>query len=663
MLFSSPPDRAAQLREELQRHEHLYYVLDQPEITDAEYDALMRELQAIEAAHPELVTADSPTQRVGGKPREGFVKVAHSSPMLSLDNALNEGELIEFDRRVRDLLKDQPYCYTIELKMDGLSMAAHYRDGLFEQAITRGDGQVGEDVTQNARTIRSLPLRTAAELPKYEVRGEVIMTRRAFDHLNAEQEARDLPRFANPRNAAAGGLRALDMGIAAARKLDYYAYFLFVDGAPAFDSHWKSLETLAKLGFKVNEHRAVCNGIDELLEQYRKWEAKRDELPYEIDGLVAKVDSIPQQQALGWTAKAPRWAIALKFPARQEQTAVENVGVQVGRTGALTPVAFLKPVLVGGVTVSRATLHNEDEIARLGLQIGDTVLVERSGDVIPKVVRVVAEGEARKPFQMPAECPVCKGHIIRHPGEAKYHCVNTSCPARLKESILHYSARPVMNIDGMGDVLADQLVDRGLVASIADLYSLTLDQLTSLDRMGQKSAEKVLANIANSKANPLPRLIAGLGIAFVGERTAQILADAFPSMDALMAASEDELQRADEVGPKVSKSIRAFFGEERNQELIGRLREAGLQFTYEPKRKEGGTLAGKTFVVTGTLPTLSREDAKAKIEEAGGKATDSVSKKTDYLVAGEKAGSKLDKAQKLGIPVLSEEQFLELLGA
>ncbi|BDC49957.1 DNA ligase [Bryobacterales bacterium F-183] len=665
MLSSSSPDaaqRAAQLREELQRHEHLYYVLDQPEITDAEYDALMRELQALEGAHPELVTPDSPTQRVGGKPREGFVKVAHSSPMLSLDNALNEGELIEFDRRVRELLKDQPYRYTIELKMDGLSMAAHYRDGLFEQAITRGDGQVGEDVTQNARTIRSLPLRTAAQMPRYEVRGEVIMTRRAFEHLNAEQEARDLPRFANPRNAAAGGLRALDMAIAAARKLDYYAYFLFVDGAPAFDSHWESLDTLARLGFKVNSHRAICNGVEELLDQYRKWEAGRDGLPYEIDGLVAKVDSVAQQQALGWTAKAPRWAIALKFPARQEQTVVENVGVQVGRTGALTPVAFLKPVLVGGVTVSRATLHNEDEIARLGLQIGDTVLIERSGDVIPKVVRVVAEGAERRPFQMPAECPVCKGHIIRHPGEAKYHCVNTSCPARLKESILHFSARPVMNIDGMGDVLADQLVDRGLVSSIADLYSLTLEQLTSLERMGQKSAEKVLANIANSKANPLPRLIAGLGIAFVGERTAQILADSFPSMDALMSASEDALQRADEVGPKVSKSIRAFFDEERNQELIRRLREAGLQFTYEPKRKDGGALAGKTFVITGTLPTLSREEAKAKIEDAGGKATDSVSKKTDYLVAGEKAGSKLDKAQKLGIAVLSEAQLLELLG-
>jgi DNA ligase (NAD+) len=376
---------------------------------------------------------------------------------------------------------------------------------------------------------------------------------------------------------------------------------------------------------------------------------------------VAKVDSIGQQRTLGWTAKAPRWAIALKFPARQERTVVEDIGVQVGRTGALTPVAHLRPVVVSGVTVSRATLHNEDEIARLGLQIGDTVLIERSGDVIPKVVRVVQEGAARRPFTMPQQCPVCEGHIVRQEGEAAYRCVNTSCPARLKESLLHFSARSVMNIDGMGEVLADQLVDKGLVRSIADLYDLTVDQLASLERMGRKSAEKVIANIEGSKANALPRVISGLGIAFVGERTAQLLADTFGSMDALMAASEDELQRAEEVGPRVSQSIRAFFDEERNRELIERLRNAGLQFTYESQRKEGGRLSGKVFVITGTLPSLSREDAKAKIEEAGGKVTDSVSKKTDYVVAGEKAGSKLEKAQKLGIAVIGEEQLLEMV--
>lgn len=659
---SSLQAKAEHLREELRRHEHLYYVLDAPEITDAEYDEMMRELQSIEAAHPELAVPDSPTQRVGGKPREGFVKVRHSSPMLSLDNALNEAELIDFDRRVRELLGDQPYRYAVELKMDGLSMATHYRDGKFHQAITRGDGSVGEDVTENARTIKSLPLKTArARWPRYEVRGEVIMNRRAFDRLNAERDAEGQPRFANPRNAAAGALRNLDTAITASRQLDYYAYFLLVDGAPAFDSHWESLDTLVSLGFKVNSHRVLCDGIDDLLQQYRSWEAKRDSLPYEIDGLVAKVDSIAQQRTLGWTAKAPRWAIALKFPARQERTVVEDIGVQVGRTGVLTPVAHLRPVVVSGVTVSRATLHNEDEIARLGLQIGDTVLIERSGDVIPKVVRVVHEGADRRPFKMPHQCPVCEGHIVRQEGEAAYRCVNTSCPARLKESLLHFSARSVMNIDGMGEVLADQLVDKGLVRSIADLYDLTVDQLASLERMGRKSAEKVIANIKGSKANPLPRVISGLGIAFVGERTAQLLADAFGSMDALMTASEDELQRAEEVGPRVSQSIRAFFDEERNRELIERLRAAGLQFTYESQRKEGGRLSGKVFVITGTLPTLSREDAKAKIEEAGGKVTDSVSKKTDYVVAGEKAGSKLEKAQKLGVAVIGEEQLLELI--
>jgi DNA ligase (NAD+) len=666
MPHDSVPKRAAHLREELRRHEHLYYVLDAPVITDAEYDAMMRELQSIEAAHPELVTPDSPTQRVGGKPREGFIKVRHSTSMLSLDNALNEGELLDFDRRVRDLLRGEPYRYVVELKMDGLSMATRYGNGSFLQAVTRGDGTTGEDVTENARTIRSLPLKTDPKWPDYEVRGEVILNRRAFERLNAERDAEGQPRFANPRNAAAGALRNLDSAITSSRQLDFYAYFLLVDGAPAMESHWESLETMAALGFKVNTHRAICADVQELLAQYREWESRRDSLPYEIDGLVAKVDSIPQQRALGWTAKAPRWAIALKFPARQEQTVVEDIGVQVGRTGALTPVAHLRPVVVSGVTVSRATLHNEDEIERLGLHIGDTVLIERSGDVIPKVVRVIQHGEGRKRFTMPSQCPVCEGHIVRQEGEAAYRCVNTSCPARLKESLLHFAARSVMNIDGMGEALADQLVDRGLVRSIADVYSLTLDQLMSLERMGRKSAEKILANIEASKANPLPRVISGLGIAFVGERTAQLLADAFPGMDLLQAATADELQRAQEVGPRIAQSIAAFFGEERNRELIERLRVAGLQFTYDPpKRPEGadaGPLAGKTFVITGTLPTLSREDAKAKIEAAGGKVTDSVSRKTDFLLAGEKAGSKLEKANKLGVAVIGEEQLVELLG-
>jgi DNA ligase (NAD+) len=650
------------LREELRRHEHLYYVLDQPEITDAEYDSLMRRLQALEAKHPELVTPDSPTQRVGGKPREGFVKVPHSSAMLSLDNALNEQELRDFDRRVRDFLGDEKYTYAVELKMDGLSMAVRFDEGQFRQAVTRGDGRVGEDVTENARTIRSLPLKVKGKLNSFEVRGEVVMNRRAFERLNEERDKEQQPRFANPRNAAAGAIRNLDPRVTASRQLDYYAYFLLRDGEPAFDSHWKSLDALAAMGFKVNPERARCKDVDELIAYFQKWEAKRDELSYEIDGLVAKVDSIDQQRRLGWTAKAPRWAIAIKFPARQEETVVENIDVQVGRTGALTPVARLKPVAVGGVTVANATLHNEDEIERLGLQIGDRVLIERSGDVIPKVVRVVAQGAHRKPFKIPKHCPVCGGDVVREPGEVASRCINTNCPARLRESLRFFAMRGVMDIDGLGDALIEQLVSRGLVKSVADLYELTLDQMTTLERMGEKSAQKILGNIEASRARPLPRVLNGLGIPFVGERTAQILAETFGSLDEILSASSEKLQTAEEVGPKVADSIARFFHEPRNRELVERLRKAGLQFTYAAPKKKSTALAGLTFVLTGTLPTMTRDEAKQKIEEAGGKVAGSVSKKTSYVVAGEEAGSKLDKARELGVNVIDEAQLIELLG-
>jgi DNA ligase (NAD+) len=650
-----------ELRDELRRHEHLYYVLDQPEISDAEYDVLMRRLQQLESQHPQLVTPDSPTQRVGGKPREGFVKVPHSSPMLSLDNALNEEELREFDRRVRELLDGQTFEYVAELKLDGLSMAAQYRDGQMRQAITRGDGLVGEDVTENARTIRSLPLKVKSDLAAFEARGETIMPRKSFEKLNADRERQQLGLFANPRNAAAGALRALEPGVTASRRLEYFAYFLLVDGRFHFESHWESLDALAHLGFKVNPRRKKCSGLDDLLEFCREWESKRESLPYEIDGVVVKVDSIRQQQALGWTAKAPRWAIAFKFPAQQRPTTIENIEVQVGRTGTLTPVAHLAPVLVGGVTVTRATLHNEDEIARLGVQIGDEVLIERSGDVIPKVVRVVREGRERHPFRMPKHCPVCGGEVVREEGEAASRCINTNCPARLKESVSHFAARGVMDIDGMGDVLVDQLVSRALVKSVADIYDLTLPQLLELERMGQKSAEKVLRNIDASRSRPLPRVLNGLGIPFVGERTAQILAETFGSLDAILEADEDALQQAEEVGPKVSESIRQFFHEPRNRDLVERLRKAGLTFHHTIRKKEGGTLAGKTFVITGTLPNLAREDAKARIEAAGGKVTGSVSKKTDYVLAGADPGSKLDKANQLGIPVIAEPELLALL--
>lgn len=659
--MADPAREIDKLREELRRHEQLYYVLDQPIISDAEYDAMMRRLLELELQHPELAAPDSPTQRVGGKAREGFVKVNHSSAMLSLDNALNDGELRAFDGRVRELLGGEPFRYIAELKMDGLSMAAHYADGRFTQAVTRGDGRIGEDVTENARTIRSLPLRVKTAMAAFEVRGETVMNRKAFERLNAERDEAGLSRFANPRNAAAGSLRVLEPQVTASRRLDYYTYFLLTDGKPARDSHWESLEELSRMGFKVNEHRAVCADVDGLLAFCAQWEARRDELPYEIDGVVVKVDSIAQQQRLGFTAKAPRWAIAYKYPARQAVTTVENIDVQVGRTGALTPVAHLKPVVVSGVTVARATLHNEDEIERLGLQIGDSVVIERSGDVIPKVVRVHELGSYRHPFTMPASCPVCGGTVTREDGEAATRCINSNCSARLKETLLHFAARGVMNIDGVGEALVDQLVDRGMVESVADIYGLSVEKLMKLERMGQKSAGNIIRNIERSKKNPLPRVITALGIRFVGERTAVFLAEAFGNLDAIATAGLDILQEAEEVGPRVAESIFQFFREPRNQQLIERLREAGLNFNYQWTRPKAGPLKGLTFVITGTLPNLNRDDAKKLIEAAGGKVAGSVSKKTNYLVAGEEAGSKLSKAQELGVPVLSEDGLLDLI--
>jgi DNA ligase (NAD+) len=651
-----------QLRETLRYHEHRYYVLDSPEITDAEYDALLRRLQQLEREHPELVTPDSPTQRVGGAPREGFIQAAHSSPMLSLDNALNEGELRDFDRRVAELLGHGDYQYTGELKLDGLSLAVRYINGVLVQAITRGDGSVGEDVTENARTIRSLPLRVMDPEAAFEVRGEVIMPLDAFERLNAQRELEGLPRYANPRNSAAGSLRVLDPTITAARQLDFYAYLLLRDGQPMLPSHWESLERLQAMGFKVNPERRLCRNVTELAAYAAEWEPRRDTLPYEIDGVVAKVDSVAHQRLLGWTAKAPRWAIAFKYAARQAETVLENIEVQVGRTGTLTPVAHLQPVQVAGVTVSRATLHNEDEIDRLGVAIGDTVVIERSGDVIPKVVRVKQQGAVRRSFHMPSRCPVCSQPVVRAEGEVASRCLNPDCPARIRETILHFASRGVMDIDGMGFALVDQLVGKGLVKSIADLYQLKPEQLAGLERMGTKSADRIMKGIEASRSKPLPRLINGLGIPFVGERTAQILAGCFGSLDAIAQADVEALQRADEVGPKVAQSIRGFFDAPHNRNLIERLRQTGLQFTYTAARK-AGPLQGMTLAITGTLPTLSREQAKALIESAGGKATDSVSKKTTYLVAGAEAGSKLAKAEKLGVTVIDEAKLKELAGA
>ena len=659
--MSGTSSQIEDLRAQLRHHEHLYYVLDAPQITDAEYDVLMRRLQKLEDENPHLITPDSPTQRVGGKPREGVAKAPHSSPMLSLDNALDEVELRAFDTRVKELLGGAEYRYVAELKMDGLSLATRYSSGILQQAITRGDGSIGEDVTENARTIRSLPLRVDVDRV-FEARGEVIMSKRAFEHLNSERDTQALPRFANPRNAAAGSLRMLETAVTASRRLDYYSYFLLDEtGGPLFDSHWESLDWLAARGFKVNPKRRICANVDEALAFCREFDVERDNLPYEIDGVVIKIDSIPQQRLLGYTARSPRWAIAYKYAARQVETEVLDVLVQVGRTGALTPVAVLAPQVVSGVTVSRATLHNEDEIARLGLQIGDRVLVERSGDVIPKVVRVTQEGEVRRPFTMPSECPVCSGRIVREEGEAASRCINLNCPARLKESIGHFASRGVMAIDGLGDVLIDQLVEQGLVKSVSDIYSLTVEQLSALDRMGPKSAANLVENIAASRNMPLPRVVSALGIRFVGERTAELLADEFGSLDRIAGASLEELQSAQEVGPKVAESISAFFREPHNADLVERLRAAGLKFDHTLRKKEGGKLKGLTFVLTGTLPTLSRDEAKKLIEEAGGKVSGSVSGKTSYVVAGEEAGSKLDKAVTLGVPVITETELNAML--
>jgi DNA ligase (NAD+) len=656
------------LRETLRHHEYMYYVLDQPEVSDAEYDRLMLRLQELEQAHPDLITPDSPTQRVGGQPREGFVKAAHTAPMMSLDNAFGEQPLRDFDRRVREKTDLDVVDYVGELKLDGISMAVHFADGRMVRALTRGDGLTGEEVTENARTIRSLPLliTKGSKLPaEFEVRGEVVLNRKAFERLNAQRLRDAQPTFANPRNAAAGSLRVLDPKITASRQLDFFAYNLMAEGEAFLDYHWDTLEALSATGFKVNPHRERLHGIDQALRYGTEWLERRETLPYEIDGLVLKVNSRALQRQLGSTSKAPRWAIAYKLASQQAETVVENIDVQVGRTGAITPRALLRPVQVGGVTVSRATLHNEDEVERLGLQIGDTVMIERSGDVIPKVLRVTKQGKDRRPFAMPKQCPVCGTKLVREEGEAIRRCVNANCPARLKESVLHFASRRAMNIDGMGDALVEQLVDGGLVKSVADLYRLDAAKLESLERMGKKSSEKLVKNIDHSRKVPLPRVIYALGIRFVGERTAQILADHFGSIDEMARASAEELEQAEEVGPRIAVAIREFFAEPRNRALLEDLRQAGLQFSQTKKAaaKRAGKLQGLTFVLTGTLPNLTRDDASERIEAAGGKVTGSVSKKTDYVVAGESAGSKLDKAQELGVKVIGEKELIKLLEA
>jgi DNA ligase (NAD+) len=714
-MATTPEQRIEALREELRHHEHLYYVLDAPEWTDAQYDKRMNELRALEAEHPELITPESPTQRVGGKPKDGFVKVAHSRPMLSLDNAYNEAELRAWAERVAGgLAIGESVRYVCEFKLDGLSLALQYEagkrgDAVLKSGITRGDGTVGEDVTTNVRTIRSVPLHVSAKklaeagLPKqFEVRGEVVLPQAAFAKMNEERVAAGMAAAANPRNAAAGTIRTLEPNIVASRRLEYFSYFLLRDGEFFIEDQSSALASLRAAGFLVNPNAKTVGTINEVLGFIADADARRDGLPYEIDGVVIKVDAIAQQRRLGFTGKAPRWAIAYKFPARAAITKLEDVLFQVGRTGKVTPVAALAPVVVGGTTVMRATLHNPDEVARLGLMIGDFVSVERGGDVIPKITEFVTDAahpRGTTEIIFPTHCPRCGEELVREPGEVDLRCVNISCPARLEEELRHFASRGVMNIEGLGESMVAQLLGhtlaeveersseetpaadnvsagapseeiaaeaeptrKALVHSIADVYALTREQLLSLERIGEKTADAILAEIEKSKSAPLNRVLLGLGIRHVGERTAQALAEEFGSIDALIAATEEELTRVNDIGPKVAATVREFFSNERNLALVERLRGYGLTFTAE-RRVRGTTLAGLTFVLTGTLPTLTRDEAKERIETAGGKVSGSVSKKTSYVVAGEEAGSKLAAAEKLGVPVLDEAGLLKLLAA
>ena len=660
---------AEELREKIRRHEYLYYVEDAPEISDAGFDRLMNRLKEMEAAHPELATPDSPTVRVGGSPREGFTTVRHARAMLSLDNAFSYDALRDWDRRVREGSGREDIEYIAEHKFDGLSISLQYEDGVLVRGVTRGDGTTGEDVTPNVKTVRSIPLRMddgavkKLKLPKsFEVRGEILMTRKAFEALNRQQEEAGGKIFVNARNSAAGSLRVLDPAITRQRKLDFFAYYLYVDGKAPFAKHSDSLEALKKLHFRASDDWKCCDGIEAVIKYCESWDARREKLAYEIDGVVIKVNSTALQNELGFTAKAPRWAIAFKYPARQETTVVNDIIVQVGRTGTLTPVAVLEPVQVGGVTVSRSTLHNMDEIDRLGLHIGDTVLIERAGEVIPHVLKVVKEGKNRRAFKMPAKCPECGSAIHKAEGEVAYRCVNAACPAKRKESLLHFAGRHAMDIDGLGDKIVDQLVDKGLVKDVADLYSLKLDQVADLERMAEKSAQNLLDEIAASKKQPLSRLVYALGMRFVGERTGQLLAENFGSLEELEEAKPEDLEKVTEVGPKVSESIVEFFSEPANRKLIKKLHAAGVRPTAEKREIKSQKFAGKSFVFTGALERRSREEAGEIVQQHGGKLSGSVSKKTDYVIVGADPGSKYDKAKELGVTILTESEFEKLVG-
>lgn len=655
------------LREEIRRHEELYYVKDNPEISDAEYDKLLERLKKLEEEQPQLITPDSPTQRVGGRPAEGFPEVVHRRPMLSLDNSYNIEELRAFDQRCRKLAEGRALNYVAELKIDGVSISLHYDEQILARGVTRGDGRIGEEVTQNARTIRSVPLRLRADPVgrRVEVRGEVFIPRSVFEKTNAEREEQGEPRFANPRNAAAGTLRQLDSRIVASRKLDLFAYDLIAGERKPFATHWEALNWLEQAGFRVNPHRELCPSIAAVIEFCSRMETQRDDLDYEIDGLVVKVNSTALQDEFGATQKAPRWAAAYKYPARQATTQVLAISIQVGRTGALTPVANLEPVLLAGTTVSRATLHNADEIKRLGVRIGDWVLIEKGGEVIPKVLKVIESKRTgyEKRFRMPKKCPICGGEVSRLEGEVVARCVAADCAAQLMGRLLHFASRRAMRIEGLGESLVDQMVEKKMVRDAGDLYKLTLENIAGLERMAKKSAENLLAQIESSKSRDLSNLIYALGIRHVGDRTAAILARHFGSLDALQEASETSLDDIPEIGLTVAQSVRGWFDEAGNVDLCRRLQAAGVRTRIEQRGQAAvdEKFSGKQFVLTGALPGYTRDEARALIEGRGGRVTSSVSKKTDYVVAGEEAGSKLDKATSLGVTVLDEAAFKAML--
>ncbi len=651
--------RLEELRREINRHNWLYHTQDAPEISDAQYDQLMRELLELEEQYPELITPDSPSQRVGGQILEGFTPVVHPAPMLSLDNAFSPEDLRAFSARLHRLLGVRP-AYVVELKIDGLAVALEYRDGVFVQGATRGDGSVGEDITANLRTIRTLPLRLT-EPVSIRVRGEAFMPRPAFEALNKVREEQGQPLFANPRNAAAGSLRQLDPRIAASRQLDLFVYTLEQAQAHG-DSHWQAMNWLEELGFKVNPQRRRFEDIEEVIEYVETWQVKRAELPYATDGMVIKVDDLALQARAGSTAKSPRWAIAWKFPAEQGRSRILDITLNVGRTGAITPTAELEPVQLAGTTVSRASLHNEDYIRDKDIRIGDLVLVQKAGDIIPEIVASLKDKRdgSERIWQPPAQCPACGSDSVRVEGEAVRRCPNPSCPAQIRERVIHYASRGAMDIDGLGPAVVDALFRAGLIEDVADLYALKAEEIAKLERMGEKSAANLVAAIEETKKRPLERLLFGLGIRFVGAKAAKLLAQHFGSIEALQAASQEELMAVPEIGEKIAESVVRELADADMRNLIRRLQQAGVN-TTQPKRAGGGPLEGKTFVLTGTLDSLTREEAKALIEERGGKVAGSVSAKTDYVVAGEKAGSKLERARQLGIKILNEKEFQEII--